>query len=196
MPDDYKYDVFLSYKRHEMILPWITQVKDLLHFYLADELDGRDVKFFFDTDSIEVADHWPDRLREGLKASKCMIGIWSPSYFYGSRWCVSEWQSFLAREKMLNMGIGGLVAPITVNDGERFPQEAKNVQQENFNAYYTPLRSFWESPDALEMNSRLKKFAEKVAKIIMNAPPFDPDWPIIETEPLKPPAVKSHSWRL
>lgn len=196
MPDDYLYDVFLSYKRHKLIIPWIIQVKDELEFWLNEELDGKDVKIFFDSDSIEVGDNWPERLREGLKTSRCMIGIWSPTYFYSSRWCVSEWKSFIAREKMVNMEIGGLVAPITVHDGDRFPQEAKDVQQDNFVTYYSPAKSFWETTKASELSDKIRNFAEKVAKIVINAPPFDPNWPVVEAEPLDPPDSRSYSWRL
>ncbi len=196
MPNDYEYDVFLSYKRHERILHWITQMKEELHFWLSEELPGRKVRIFFDSDSIETGDNWPAKLREGLKTSRCMIGIWSPTYFYNSRWCVSEWQSFMAREKMADMGIGGLVAPITVHDGERFPQEAKEIQQENFAAYYSPATAFWKTQKASELSDKIKGFAEKVARIVRHAPPFDPKWPVVEADPLEPPDIISHTWRL
>ncbi len=189
MPDDYLYDVFLSYKRHKLIIPWITQLKNELHYWLGHELPGKEVEIFFDSDSIEVGDRWPERLREGLKTSKCMIGIWSPKYFYNSPWCVSEWKSFMAREDMANMGIGGLIAPIKVHDGEWFPEEAKIVQQEDLIAYYSTAISFWETQKASELIDIIKVFVGKVADIVRRAPPFDPDWPIVEAEPLEPPDI-------
>jgi hypothetical protein len=94
-----------------------------LQFWLMQELGGREPKLFVDEDNIETGDRWPDSLRDALKASRCMVCVWSPSYFQSS-WCVSEWRRFLARERRLNLHSHGLIAPLRFHDGEHFPEEA------------------------------------------------------------------------
>src|ERR1035438_888841 len=98
MPD-YQYDVFFSYRNHPLTSDWIARVVERLNFWLTEELGGQPARIFFDREGIRVGDRWPDTIREALKTSKCMVGLWSPSYFQ-SHWCVSEWRSFLARERL------------------------------------------------------------------------------------------------
>jgi len=91
--DDYAYDVFFSYKRHGLTADWTNNVQKYLKLWLSEEMQ-RPVTIFADVDTIEIGDRWPDRLKEGLKLSRCMVGVWSPLYFQSS-WCMSEWKTFL-----------------------------------------------------------------------------------------------------
>src|SRR5436309_15438351 len=114
MPD-YEYDVFFSYKRQSLTLDWTKKVAEILQFWLTQELGGRYAKLFVDEDCIEVGDRWPEKLQQGLKLSRCMVCVWSPSYFQSS-WCVSEWKSFLERERRTRIGPHGLIAPLRFHD--------------------------------------------------------------------------------
>jgi hypothetical protein len=78
------------------------------------------------------------------------------------------------------LGSHGLIAPILAHDGEHFPPEAKPVQWTDLASYYYTMPAFWDSQRALELEDRLKELARSVAKIVKNAPPFEPDWPIVE----------------
>jgi hypothetical protein len=153
-----------------------------LRFWLTQELAGKSAEIFCDTDSIEVGDRWPDALRSALRASRCMVSIWSPSYFR-SEWCVSEWQSFLTRERMLNIGHHGLIAPVRFHDGQHFPALAQNVQWVDFEPYTSTFDSFWESSRAVEFEDRIKVLARSVAAIISRTPEFAPDWPLVDGSP-------------
>jgi len=174
---DYSHDVFFSYRRHSLTLDWTRGVHRRLQFWLTQEL-GRDAKVFVDEDSIETGDRWPDKLKEGLRQSRCMVCVWSPSYFH-SDWCVSEWRSFLAREERLGLQSHGLIAPMRFHDGEHFPSEAREVQWTDVAPYTSTLPAFWASQRALELEDRLKEFAASVAKLVRRAPQFE-DWPIVE----------------
>jgi hypothetical protein len=185
---DYDYDVFFSYRRHELVLEWMIQVVHRLKFWLTHELGGQESRIFFDQGSIEVGDRWPEKLRVALQSSKCLVSIWSPSYFQ-SHWCVSEWQSFLARERKLGLGPQGLIAPVRFHDGEYFPEEAANVQWADFANYTATTPAFWQSQRAVEFEEVLKRFASSVAGLVRRAPPFQPDWPVVEACPMKPPIV-------
>lgn len=185
---DYQYDVFLSYKRHELTDQWTVEVVKRLKFWLSQELNKAEASIFFDTTSIDVGDRWPDAIREAVKLSRCMVGIWSPMYFQ-STWCVSEFKSFRAREDAVGVKIGGLIAPIKYHDGIHFPEEAKRIKWEDFSKHTSTVRGFWESPRALELEELITNFAQSVGKVVRNAPPFQPDWPIVEETGASPPTV-------
>jgi hypothetical protein len=183
-PSGYEYDVFFSYKRHDLTRDWTVGVHNRLKYWIMQEVNAPDVKMFLDDECIETGDRWPERLREAVQKSKCMVCVWSPAYFQ-SAWCVSEWKSFRERERRLNMQ-SRLIAPLRFHDGEHFPEEAKLIQWTDVAPYTSTVPAFWTSHRAIELEDLLKTFARHVAHIIKNAPPFDPDWPLIEVPGLQP----------
>jgi|SRR5580658_1115293 hypothetical protein len=185
---DYEYDVFFSYKKDPLITEWITNVVSRLEFWLTQELGGRPARIFIDRDHIEIGDRWPDALRHALKHSRGMVSIWSPSYFQ-SRWCVSEWKSFLARETMVGVETHGLIAPAKFCDGEHFPEEAQQVQLADFSGFSSTIAAFWDGNRAVEFEPSLKAFAASVAAVVRRAPAFQPDWPIQDALVTKSPTV-------
>ncbi len=179
--NDYAYDVFFSYKRHNITLDWTRRVHRLLQFWLSQEIHDREVEIFVDEDNIEAGDVWPQRLKDALKHSRCMVCVWSPSYFR-SDWCLSEWQTFRKREELTNLNSHGLIVPMRFSDGENFPPEAQNVQWVDVEPYNLTLPAFWMSERSLGLEDQLKSLARSVAKTIANAPPFDASWPIVEVK--------------
>jgi hypothetical protein len=150
-----------------------------LELWLQEEIPDREVKLFVDEDNIETGDRWPEKLKEALKRSRCMVPLWSSSYFR-SDWCVSEWASFREREKRLQMTSHGLIAPLRFHEGEHFPKEARDVQWTDVARYTSTVPAFWTSQRAIELDDLLKVFAGSVARILTSAPPFESDWPIVE----------------
>ena len=181
----YEWDVFFSYHYDKLIIGWISEVVSRLEFWLTQELAGAKSRIFFNRDSIEVGDIWPDSLRSALKTSRCMVSLWSPSYFQ-SRWCLTEWQSFPERERKLGLGAHGLIAPVRYHDGEYFPEEAAKVQWADFSNYTTTVSAFWASQRAVEFDQKLRVFAASVAVVVSRTPPFRADWPIVEQQPWTP----------
>src|SRR5262245_28914738 len=96
----YQYDAFFSYKRDPQSDPWHHEVKEKLKFWLRQE-NGANVQIFFDTEEIRTGLRWHQKLADALRGSKCIICVWSPAYFQ-SKWCVSEWKTFVQREKLCN----------------------------------------------------------------------------------------------
>jgi hypothetical protein len=182
---DYEYDVFFSYKRHGLTLEWTRGVHTRLKYWITQELGKGEARLFVDDESIETGARWPEKLRDALRLSKCMVCVWSPWYFQSS-WCVSEWRSFLEREKRLNMTSHGLIAPMRFHDGEHFPDEARIVQCTDVSPYTSTVPGFWTSGRALELEDQLKAVARSVAGMIRSAPPFEPDWPVYNAHGIEP----------
>ena len=189
----YRYDVFVSYKREpsnkRLVTPWLQQVLDRVEYWLRQELGGERVGIFFDEESIEVGDNWPDEIRDALLSSKCLLPVWSPEYFR-STWCVAEWRSFLRREKLISdrgQTTYRLIVPIKFHDGHWFPAEAQRVQQLDLSSYTATTQAFWTSQRADELDQRIKRFVPNLARVVSEAPPYEAGWPVDFGEPAHPP---------
>ena len=185
---DYEFDVFLSYKRHDLILSWLVEVEKRLSFWLTQELGGKPAKIFFDKESIETGMNWPIRLRDALQKSRCLVGIWSPEYFR-SKWCVTEWRTFQERERVLGFNDGRLILPLRFHDGEWFPDDAKAIQCLDVSSCTSTLPAFWDTDRAVELENTIKQFTARVADVVINAPPYDPEWPTKDADPIEPPKI-------
>jgi len=174
----YKYDAFFSYKRDPHSDEWHEKVKDKLQYWIGHELMRNDVRIFFDTEDITTGARWKNKLSDALLHSKCIITILSPLYFQ-SKWCVSEWKTFIERERADG---NELIVPASFHDGKHFPVEAKERQIVDFSNYTSITPSFWETKTAAEFDmDMLKVFAKDVARTIDGAPPFK-NFPLVEAE--------------
>lgn len=189
----YRYDVFVSYKREprdkQLVTPWLRQVLDRIEYWLRQEMGGQRIEIFFDEESIEVGNDWPNVIRDALLSAKCLLPVWSPEYFH-SAWCVAEWRSFLTREKLISERTRAacrLIAPIKFHDGSWFPVEANSVQQLDLSPYTATTQAFWTSHRADELDQKIIRFAPSLARVVTNAPPYEPDWPVDLGEPILPP---------
>jgi hypothetical protein len=202
---DYEHDVFISYKRSLLIYNWVTKFF-LPHFegWLEEELlklqkpasgEPEDVRprdmseyqqtirIFFDKRSIEPGDDWPHELRRAVKSSKTLLAICSPTYFH-SRWCRSEWQSFIDRQS--EIGTYGLIIPVKYHDSEHY---LAGISWSDFSEYTFQASDFYQSAQAVRFETLVKNLAEVVARAIHTAPPFSPDWPapiVQRTNPTNP----------
>jgi hypothetical protein len=183
---DYVYDVFVSYRRGDEaanpMLPWIREVVSRLTFWLGQELRGRDAHVFFDTENLEVGSHWPDRLRHAILRSRCLVPILSPQYFT-SRWCLTEWASFIQRQQIEDASGTVLIIPMKFHDGELFPQEARDITTLDLTRHAGTTRAFWSTVRADELDQMIQRFARDVAQAVEHAPPFDSTWTVHHTEP-------------
>jgi hypothetical protein len=190
----YRFDLFISYKREpsnkRLITPWLREVLDRVEYWLRQEMGGQRIEIFFDEDSIEVGDDWPDEIRDALLSAKCLLPVWSPEYFH-STWCVAEWKSFLMRETLISgrgQTASRLIVPIKFHDGRWFPAEAQRVQQLDLSSYTATTQAFWTSQRADELDQRIKRFAPNLARVVSRAPPYEAGWPIDLGVPVSPPA--------
>lgn len=174
----YAYDAFFSYKRDDESDDWHRRVKEKLAFWLKLNL-GTPVNIFFDTKEIRTGEEWRDVVRDALKTSKCIVCVWSPLYFQ-SQWCLSEWQTFSAREEISHRT---LVMPASYFDGKTFPPNARKKQFSDFSKYASTLPRFWDTEFAVEFeNTALKPFADDLANLIRGAPTYSDTFPIVEVK--------------
>lgn len=191
MTEDYKYDVFISYKNHDLTIGWVTQFEKMLKYCLTQDLGGRDPNIFFDKESIDTGTKWPRELQEGLKYSKTIVCIWTPEYFK-SNWCLSEWLSFEEREKIFYKDKINLIFPLRFHDGEHYPENAKERQSIDIRKYNSTLKAFWDSPNALPLEIIIQEFSNNLAKKIRLVPPFREDFPILVDHSVSPETIVPH----
>ena len=187
----YDYDLFVSYRREgpgkkRLSTPWLRQVVPRIEHYLSMELPDREPRIFFDVESLEVGDRWPQSIRDALLRSKCLMPIWTPPYFR-SQWCMAEWKSFLAREETVKNEAGHkcrLILPIAAQDGIHYPPEAQDTQQFDLRDYYATTKAFWRTPRADQLDQEIGRLAHKIAKAIQEAPEYREGWPITTPPPM------------
>ena len=120
---------------------------------------------------------WQEKLSSALKQSRCIICLWSPLYFQ-SKYCVSEWRTFLEREMQAH---AELVMPASYFDGESFPPTAKTRQFLDFSEFTSTMPKFWDTELAVRFeNERLRRFAHDLAEMIRKAPPYSDTFPLVE----------------
>jgi hypothetical protein len=128
-------------------------------------------------------------LQRALQASRCLMAFWSPSYFTASEWCVTEWQSFKAREANLNLSDGWITYPVRRDRGP-FPNEFSQIQCPDLSAYSSTLSAFWQTLDALALELQLRNMIGDLANRISAAPPYQPTFPFQPSSPYPKPAYQ------
>jgi TIR domain len=205
MPD-YEYDVFISYERDGLTTEWITE-HFLPHFrtWLRQEVRAVCLRpaqpIFFDksqTDpgfptnlklqvaGIEPGSNWDEALKDAIRVSRCMVGIWNPPYF-DSHWCNIEWESFDRRAESTGRRV---LLAANFHDGLSFPPKAAARQRIDFSPYTLFGSALVNSRKYEDFQAAVKLLAQQVAIAIRDAPPFEV-WPIADeiTPPPAPPPL-------
>jgi TIR domain. len=179
MANGYVFDVFLSYKRNLPVEPWVRQFfLPNLRSWLKEEIGGYSPKIFFDQESIDWGERWRDGLEDGLRTSKILLAVCSPSYFR-SPWCSLEWETFALREKAA--GSNRLRIPITHNDGQHFPQDARDLQAMSFSDCVSVMPIFPHHPMALKLEEKIRALVPAIARALKDVPEFQDSWPIAKS---------------
>ncbi|MFE9746394.1 toll/interleukin-1 receptor domain-containing protein [Saccharothrix saharensis] len=178
----YKFDFFISYARRGSVQKWL-----LNHFHqkliecLADQMAPTPEVYVDKTMSRAV--HWPSSLQHALRHSKIMIALLTPHYFH-SKWCLAEWSSMLAREKMLGMANsgqpGGLVYPILYSDSQNFPPEGRERSWQDFKEYAHPDPCYQETRQYVDFHREVTRVAIDLVDLLQQVPPWRSDWPDVD----------------
>jgi TIR domain len=185
----YQYNVFLSYRRRTPVGDWVHN-----HFYpqlrawLGTTLGQEDPGIFVDQQGIPTGATWPAVLRNALKASRCLVSVWSPDYFR-SDWCVAEHASMRAREQRMGLRTdldpSGIIYPV-VFFGETFPAETSNIQRRDLRPWNIPAKSFEQTVGYVAFIQEIQHVCNEIADMITRAPAWQDDWPIEMPDPTVP----------
>lgn len=189
---DYRYDVFLSYSRSGSALKWMNN-----HFYpklldcLVDQVAPAP-SVFLDT-SMHRALDWPLEIEDALRRSKILVAVLTPPYFE-SRWCMAEWRSMCARERMLGLASPtspqGLIYPILYSDSDNFPDEARRRAWRDFKHLSTPEPVFQESRDWVHFHREVTDVAVDIVRLLKQVPSWRSNWPVERPDPVIIPPPK------
>ncbi len=175
----YNWDVFLSYNRKFPHGQWVDDIfLPLFEPYLDDALN-RKVKIFKDTKDISAGSAWPERLKNSVAHSRCMVSIFSPSYFR-SEWCMKEFAIMHHRQKQLGYLTvekpDGLIVPVNLFDGEHFPSYARQLEMFDCKAFNRVGEGIKLTQIYIDFQGVLQGWVYDVAKVIGNAPAWNPAW--------------------
>jgi hypothetical protein len=179
---DYEYDIFISYKRGTDCEDWVRKTfKPLLIKVIRDYYLGEgDPKIFIDEEGLEVGMDWPLKLKRALARSKCMLAIWSPSYFRRSAWCVIEYSVMKHRQEQLGLGPNeapfSLIWPVLFRKLDPVPPFVMNTEFLDLSDFNSLLS---EDSNLQKYSEFKEKFESKIvslARIIANAPPWSKEW--------------------
>jgi hypothetical protein len=174
---DYEYQIFISYRRSdEHWVKWtrenfVQPLRTLLRPALGN------VRIFVD-EQIETGQNWPRTIAEALAKSRIMIPILSRDYFT-SDWCRLE--IALMRERAIHLGweeqegMGRLILPVVIDDGDSFPDEVKAIQCKKIHEFANPF-ILPNSPKQEAFAEKIREWCPIVIKAVGEVPAYDPDF--------------------
>ncbi|MEM6542838.1 MAG: TIR domain-containing protein, partial [Bacteroidota bacterium] len=130
-PEDYLYDVFISYPRRGETSKWVEDhFFPALYHCLSLELD-REPKIYFDK-MLEQGSTWPIELGNNLASSRILLSLWTRNYL-NSEWCSLELAHMLAREKENRLRTmdnpKGIISLPIIHDGDTIPTFLNKIQK-------------------------------------------------------------------
>ncbi|MGD0042229.1 MAG: TIR domain-containing protein, partial [Isosphaeraceae bacterium] len=166
-----EFDLFISYAHADDRGEHAGKVAALVEAIKADYLrvTGTPLRVFFDTQEIRSMDAWEARILTGLRRSKMMVAILSPSYF-ASAYCLKEWEIYVETELAQALPGEG-ITPIYV---VRHPAFEADPVEEQLRHWIKDLRRrqyiewlpFWpEGAAALERQDVRRKLADLPGQI-------------------------------
>ncbi len=183
MPQDYMYDIFISYRHKPPVLNWVTNhFLPLLEQWLPNSMPYyHETRIFIDL-QIETGTEWPIRLRQALRMSRCLLSIWSPQYFQ-SNWCQAELQTIMKREQVLGLRTdynpSGLIYGVVFAGAELLPSEVQSMQYQNLCEWNCPHPIFKETVHFVDFDKQVQRLCQELAKMIQSAPAWQEDWPTV-----------------
>ncbi len=186
---DYEWDVFLSYRRTNTVKRWMLKAfYDPFCEFLHEYIPTRKPSIFLDEKQYPGIQNPTDGLYRGLKASRCLVAVLTPTYFH-SGWCLAEWKTFVQRaqfEKEQRNARPTLISAVRLQDCEHHTQglQLGNHNFEVFRHYYTcDFRDEKAWQHARRLSKAIDILAKSVAGLITAAPKFDASWPIMTINP-------------
>jgi TIR domain-containing protein len=182
----YRYHLFISYKRGDWT-PWIRDIfRPEIERYLQPEIQEK-LEIFVD-ERIEDGKSWPIELSISLACARLLLPVLSVEYF-GSDWCRRELAHMLEREARLgfrkNGNAEGLIAPIWLFDGDKFPNLVQDIQAPRFHEF--ALRSIPRGRLENKFIRSVREHVQKIVRLLYNVvPEHDPAWLALDGKTVLP----------
>jgi hypothetical protein len=188
MATDYRYDVFVSYRRHGFWTDWVRGIfVPILEHWLAEDL-GRPAAVFVDED-LEQGSDWPFALRNKLALSRVLVPLFSRLYF-SSNWCRAELHHMMAREVQCGLRTmlrpNGLIFPAHIHDGTDLPREAQRIQALMLQDFSNPMMSR-KSRRHEALSDCVRGWSPQIATAVATAPAYSDSWLELAVDELREP---------
>lgn len=187
----YLHEVFLSYRRTALTVRWLPSFIPRFSNELAEQVadlcqrDANDV--FHDQNEVLPGMSIPDSIARGLKASRCLVALLSPTYFRSPH-CLVEWDTFKLRGQREGRD---LVVPVIIRDGATVRQRIGDTMAADFSPYLIDGAAFKNTECYVEFQYAIQRLAERVGHIIAQAPAWQdtpicdpPITPILQPDPI------------
>lgn len=193
MPQDYKYDVFISYLRTDpngeeaATSIWVREyLHQELKLWLPGTMPpGYKTQVFLDDISIRTGTEWPLALQQALQTSRCLLAVLSSQYF-GSQWCLAELETMRAREKLLGLRTednpSGLIYAVAFSGHKFFPDTIRTIQQKDLSEFAYTHSKFKDSPKYESFQDAIKKVCQDLGEMLENASTWQNNWPVVLPE--------------
>ena len=166
-----EFDLFISYAHADDRGEHAGKVTALVEAIKADyqRVTGTALRVFFDTDEIRSMDDWEARILTGLRQSKMMVAVLSPSYF-ASAYCLKEWEIYVETELAQALPGEG-ISPIYVIAHPAFDADPVDERLRPWvgdlrRRQYIVWHPFWpEGAEALEREDVRRKLADLPGQI-------------------------------
>lgn len=184
---NYEHDIFISYRHNCPTTKWMTGtfLPELKNRLTPQRPEG--INIFSDV-QIRIASTWPMLLSKKVATSRLLLPMLTP-YYFGSEWCRRELSLMMEREEKLGLrsierSELGLVVPIRLWDGDKFPEKVKSVQLGNFRDYTDVRRG---TKKWYEFQLAMDVLATAIDEILdNNIPDFDDSWLSLTGENIEP----------
>jgi len=180
-PEDYEYDLYVSYAHSTLTSEWIRELVSDLSPRLELELAG-EPQVFLDIQELVVRELWFERAQEALRHAKLLLAVVSPRYFQ-SDYTLFEWLTFERRQQALSTP---LIVPVVMSGSiDAFPDWFTDLPYCDAREFVRIGDAFQRTPKYVQYQDWLTELAGDITKRLKSVPPFDPAWPVASLDEAK-----------
>ena len=174
--EDYHYDVYISYGESRLLFDTARKIaKDISD---EMELEFENFRFFLNATELSGEDFFQAEITNALKHSKILLTIITPSYF-SKEFPLREWETFEIRSKITG---SDLIIPIVMRGVQRVPEWFKKNQFIDLETVSVGGKLQGKSR---EYTIAIRNLVERLRKLLIVVPPFDPTWPVASSDDVK-----------
>ena len=174
--EDYHYDVYISYGESRLLFDTARKIATDISDEM--ELEFENFRFFLNATELSGEDFFQAEITDALKHSKILLTIITPSYF-SKEFPLREWETFEIRSKITG---SDLIIPIVMRGAQRVPEWFKKNQFIDLESVSVGGQLQGKSR---EYKIAIRNLVERLRKLLIVVPPFDPTWPVASSDDVK-----------